>query len=210
MCVHLGDGDPWNDEGLERRARIASWVADPAVPVHLSRTGLRSPRPLDGQGVVVDRVVRVELYHPQLRGLRSADDDSADRRRTRPRDPGRAWPAAGCARRRLSCGRRSSAGSPSTTRSCSPRCSPASTNSAPTSQTWKERTNAQIAPAVARLDEIPGIGVTAAQASIAEIGLDMTRFPTPRCPPGAGSRQGSRSPPAARKATAPPGTATPT
>ncbi len=29
------------------------------------------------------------------------------------------------------------------------------------------------------MDEIPGVGVTAAQAIIAEIGLDMTRFPTP-------------------------------
>ena len=46
----------------------------------------------------------------------------------------------------------------------------------------EERTSAQITPfadAVARLDEIPGIGVTAAQAIIAEIGLNMTRFPTP-------------------------------
>jgi len=34
--------------------------------------------------------------------------------------------------------------------------------------------------AVARLDEIPGIGPTAAAIIIAEIGLDMTRFPTPR------------------------------
>ncbi len=33
--------------------------------------------------------------------------------------------------------------------------------------------------AVARLDEIPGIGPTAAAIIIAEIGLDMTRFPTP-------------------------------
>ncbi|GAA3609352.1 IS110 family transposase [Nonomuraea rosea] len=32
--------------------------------------------------------------------------------------------------------------------------------------------------AVHRLDEIPGIGITAAQAIIAEIGLDMSRFPT--------------------------------
>jgi len=32
---------------------------------------------------------------------------------------------------------------------------------------------------VARLDEIPGIGVTAAHTIIAEIGVDMTRFPTP-------------------------------
>ena len=40
----------------------------------------------------------------------------------------------------------------------------------------------QIAPflaAVARLDEIPGIGLTTAYAIIAEIGVDMTRFPTP-------------------------------
>ena len=33
--------------------------------------------------------------------------------------------------------------------------------------------------AVERIDEIPGIGITAAWALIAEIGLDMTRFPTP-------------------------------
>ena len=32
---------------------------------------------------------------------------------------------------------------------------------------------------MAQLDEIPGIGVTAAQEIIAEIGTDMTRFPTP-------------------------------
>jgi len=35
------------------------------------------------------------------------------------------------------------------------------------------------ADAVDRLDEIPGIGPTAAAIIIAEIGLDMTRFPTP-------------------------------
>ena len=35
------------------------------------------------------------------------------------------------------------------------------------------------ADAVARLDEIPGIGPTAAAIIIAEIGLDMSRFPTP-------------------------------
>lgn len=40
----------------------------------------------------------------------------------------------------------------------------------------------QIAPfadAVARLVEIPGVGVTAARVLIAEIGTDMSRFPTP-------------------------------
>jgi transposase len=44
------------------------------------------------------------------------------------------------------------------------------------------RIEAQIAPfaqAVTRLDEIPGVGVTAAQVIIAEIGVDMSRFPTP-------------------------------
>jgi transposase len=48
--------------------------------------------------------------------------------------------------------------------------------------TLQARIDAQIAPfaqAVARLDEIPGVGPTAAQTIIAEIGLDMTRFPTP-------------------------------
>jgi transposase len=37
---------------------------------------------------------------------------------------------------------------------------------------------APFAPAVARLDEIPGVGVTAARVIIAEVGTDMTRFPT--------------------------------
>lgn len=44
------------------------------------------------------------------------------------------------------------------------------------------RIEEHIAPfawAVARLDEIPGIGVTAASVIIAEIGVDMSRFPTP-------------------------------
>jgi transposase len=44
------------------------------------------------------------------------------------------------------------------------------------------RIEAMIAPfaeAVARLDEIPGIGRIAAAVIIAEIGTDMTRFPTP-------------------------------
>ncbi len=48
--------------------------------------------------------------------------------------------------------------------------------------TVQERIDAQIAPfaqTVARLDEIPGVGPTAAQAILAEVGIDMTRFPTP-------------------------------
>lgn len=50
--------------------------------------------------------------------------------------------------------------------------------------------DAAVLPAVARLDEITGCGITAAQVIIAEIGLDMTAFATPgrlvswakRCP----------------------------
>jgi transposase len=41
---------------------------------------------------------------------------------------------------------------------------------------------AQLAPfadAAARLDEIPGVGATTAAMIIAEVGVDMTRFPTP-------------------------------
>ena len=38
---------------------------------------------------------------------------------------------------------------------------------------------AAVLPAAERLDEIPGLGREAAAALIAEIGLDMTRFPTP-------------------------------
>ena len=38
---------------------------------------------------------------------------------------------------------------------------------------------APFADAVARLDEIPGVGPDVAAVIIAEIGLDMSRFPTP-------------------------------
>jgi transposase len=38
---------------------------------------------------------------------------------------------------------------------------------------------APFADAVARLDEIPGVGATTAAVIIAEVGDDMTRFPTP-------------------------------
>ena len=38
---------------------------------------------------------------------------------------------------------------------------------------------APFADAAARLTQIPGVGATAAAVIIAEIGVDMTRFPTP-------------------------------
>src|ERR1035437_1478390 len=38
---------------------------------------------------------------------------------------------------------------------------------------------APFAGAVARLDQIPGVGATAAAVIIAEVGVEMTRFPTP-------------------------------
>lgn len=41
-----------------------------------------------------------------------------------------------------------------------------------------EAMTARFAAAIARLDEIPGIGPIAAAVIIAEAGLDMTRFPT--------------------------------
>ncbi len=43
-----------------------------------------------------------------------------------------------------------------------------------------EEVIAPFAQAVTRLDDIPGVGATAAHVIIAEIGTDMTRFPTPR------------------------------
>ena len=45
-------------------------------------------------------------------------------------------------------------------------------------ETRIEELIAPFAQAVDQLDEIPGVGVTAAHVIIAEIGLDMTRFPT--------------------------------
>src|SRR5665811_1857544 len=46
-------------------------------------------------------------------------------------------------------------------------------------ETQIEAQIAPFAPAVARLDEIPGVGATAAAVIIAEVGVDMSRFPTP-------------------------------
>ncbi|MFD8501120.1 IS110 family transposase, partial [Amycolatopsis sp. NPDC059657] len=46
-------------------------------------------------------------------------------------------------------------------------------------ETEIEQALAPFLAAVARLDEIIGVGVTAASVIIAEIGVDMTRFPTP-------------------------------
>jgi transposase len=78
--------------------------------------------------------------------------------------------------------------------------------------TVQARIDAQIgelAPAVARLDAIPGVGPIATQMILAEIGTDMGRFPTPahltswaRFAPGVASR------PVARRATPETATAT--
>jgi transposase len=63
--------------------------------------------------------------------------------------------------------------------------------------------------AVDRLDEITGVGRTAAQTIVAEIGVDMGRFPTlATWPPGPGSRPASSSRRARSRARAPPATAT--
>jgi transposase len=48
----------------------------------------------------------------------------------------------------------------------------------PATATAAHQAGAEPLPALDRLDEIPGVGILAAQAIIAEVGLDMTRFPT--------------------------------
>lgn len=72
----------------------------------------------------------------------------------------------------------------------------------------------QVAPfaaTVERLDEIPGIGLTAAHTIIAEIGPDMSRFPTAaHLTSWPSSRPRSRNRPAGARERTPPGTATAT
>jgi hypothetical protein len=76
----------------------------------------------------------------------------------------------------------------------------------------QERTEDHLAPfadAVARLDEIPGIGPTAAAVIIAEISVDMTRFPTPgRLSSWAKFAPGVKESAGRKKGNGPPGTAT--
>jgi len=70
---------------------------------------------------------------------------------------------------------------------------------------------APFADLVARLDEIPGISLASAHVILAEIGTDMTRFPTAgHLTSWARLAPASRNQPGRRKARAPPATATPT
>jgi len=65
--------------------------------------------------------------------------------------------------------------------------------------------------AAQRLDEIPGINAIAACVILAEIGIDMGRFPTAgHLVSWAKFAPASRNPPGRRRARTPPGTATPT
>jgi transposase len=70
---------------------------------------------------------------------------------------------------------------------------------------------APLAGAVARLDEIPGISLTSAYVILAEIGTDMTRFPTAgHLASWARLAPGIKEPAGKKKGKDPPGTAMPT
>lgn len=70
---------------------------------------------------------------------------------------------------------------------------------------------APFADAGRRLDEIPGVGPATAHVIIAEVGVDMSRFPTPaHLASWARFAPGSRNPPVRARAPASPATAIPT
>jgi transposase len=92
----------------------------------------------------------------------------------RPQGPQPGWPVPGCAPNSVHWRRCSPGSSPTSMPSCSPRC-------------WLRvdaldadlaDLDTKLADAVDRLDEIPGLGQLAGQLLIAELGTDMTRFPT--------------------------------
>ena len=121
-----------------------------------------------------------------LRRLRPGDDGRPDRRGTRPQGAWPSWPGPGCGSRFRGWRRRSPgcrwAPSMTITGSCWPGCWPAIDAVNADIAAVDTQIGDHLAPfadAVARLDEIPGIGPTAAAIIIAEIGLDMSRFPTP-------------------------------
>ena len=121
-----------------------------------------------------------------LRRLRPGDDDRPDRRGTRPQGAGRDGPVPDADQDPARWRRRSPgcrwAPSTTTTGSCWPGCWPAIDAVNADIAAVDTQIGDHLAPfadAVARLDEIPGIGPTAAAVIIAEIGVDMTRFPTP-------------------------------
>ena len=120
-----------------------------------------------------------------LRRLRAGDDGRVDRRGTRPARCWPSWPAAGCGSRSRSC-EEAFAGLRLGTFDDHHRFLLARMLARVDAvdadiAALDTQIEAQLAPfadAVARLDEIPGIGPAAAAVIIAEIGVDMTRFPT--------------------------------
>ena len=129
-----------------------------------------------------DACIKLSVVASDIFGVSGrADDGGADRRGTRPEGARRDGPDPDARQDPAAAWRRSPATSTTITGSCWPGCWPASTGSTPTSRCSTPQIEAQLAPfdqAVERLDEIPGIGPVAAAVIIAEIGVDMTRFPT--------------------------------
>ena len=116
-----------------------------------------------------------------FRGLRAGDDGRVDRRRTRPEGARADGARRGCGPRSPDSRKRSTGTSMTTTDSCWPGCWAGSTRIDADIAALDDQIEAQLAPfaaAAARLDEIPGIGPVAAAVIIAEVGVDMSRFPT--------------------------------
>jgi transposase len=177
----------WLAKVAERQMLRPSFVPPPAIRrlrdltrYRADLVGVRTAEKQRVEKLLEDAQIKLSVVASDIFGVSGRDMLAALIAGERDPRRWRSWHEPACAQSAASWRRPSPATSATITRSCWPGCSAASTRPAPTELEAKiDQEVAPFARAVDRLDEICGVGRTAAQVIIAEIGLDMGRFPTP-------------------------------